>query len=85
MKIFDVMLEGKEDDETGYFVTLEVSASSKSKAGELAIAEAVKQQLKNLKIEDIELKYRDASVNEAAVLKTYGKSYFPLKGTGSRA
>lgn len=73
-----MMLEGKEDEETGYFVTIEVSASSKQRAGELAVAEAAKQQLQNFKIEGIEFKYLDNNLKELTVQKVYGKSYFPL-------
>ena len=56
MKVYNVLLEGKEDQDNGYFVTIEVAANSKVKAKELALAEASRRKLQHVRIEEIEFK-----------------------------
>ena len=77
-EIFNVMLEGMVDENTSFFVTVEAAARSKIEAGNLAIIECSKTEGENLKVEEIELKTRDASITSARVIKVYGKSYFPI-------
>lgn len=72
------MLEGVEDECTGYFVTLEVSATSKSKAAKLAVAEAAKDENREYRVEEVELKFEDERIIESRVQRVYGKSFFPL-------
>jgi hypothetical protein len=78
MKVYNVLLEGKEDQDNGYFVTIEVAANSKVKAKELALAEASRRKLQHVRIEEIEFKELDENLPNASILKIYGKSYFSL-------
>jgi hypothetical protein len=73
------MLEGVEDESTGYFVTLEVSASSESEAAQIAIAEMAKNENREHRVEEVELKFEDEGSTESQVHRIYGKSFFPIK------
>jgi len=75
MKIYNVMLEGK-DDKIEYFITFEVASSSQAHAEELALNEASKRGLNIIGIEEVEVKGQMKPSVKSRVLKVYGKSYF---------
>ena len=62
------MLEGTVDENTGFFLTIEIAARSKKEAGNLAILEFSKSETENPKIEEIELKTSDPSITSARVV-----------------
>lgn len=72
------MLEGVLDKNTGYFITIDVAALSKEDACELAVLEWNKSEIQNPRIEEVAWTERRSGNNFPEVVKTYGRSYFPL-------
>ena len=78
MKIYNVMLESRIDNETGYFVTVEVAARTKEEARNIALAHAARTDIELPEIEEIEFKEDRSNIKVPQVTKVYGRSYFPL-------
>ena len=74
MKIFNVILECRADEKTGYFISFDVAAPSKDDAANLALSE----HKQPASVDEIALTSEDESIDESAVLKVYGRSYFPI-------
>jgi len=77
MQIYSVMLEGL-DVGLGYFLNIEVAASSPALAVELAEERARELSLTIVGVEEV-TETRQTSSLEAKVLSVSGKSYFPTE------
>jgi hypothetical protein len=78
VKIFDVMLEGKEGN-MGYYITYTVSGTNKEIAIENACNEANRNGLEITQIEEVELiEVNGDNIKSNEILKISGKSFFNL-------
>ena len=73
---YNVMLEGVDNDGTGYFITLEIAAASQAEAEEVARQKATSMGLNIIGIEEVERKRQLGKSVQPGILQIYGKSYF---------
>lgn len=81
MNTYQVILEGTEKEEEGYFITMTVHAESEEHATELALGRAEERGLHVLRVEDIELVDEDID-GKAGVVDIHEREFFDWEEEG---